>query len=181
MGSSSDVVDQTSTSTTSVQLNRDAITESGTQILDSIIVDMSDAALRDLVGGFRASFEVLVSQQRAGVGDIIALGQSVLDLADRNQIQLAGMAQNTLRTSLEWMRQQQQMGRYVIDFSAKAVSESYDFATMALARNASALDRALDITAEVKTGDLKDMFQGLSISVLLFSVAAIYLVTKKGR
>lgn len=178
MGSKSNAVDTTTTNNTSLQLSRDAITESGTQILDSIIVDPSDATMKALIDSMQADFEVLVSGQKAGIAQIIDLGKTVLDMADKNQIELAGMAHATLRNSLDWMREQQAMGRYVIDFTADTVKQSYDFAGAALDQNGSALKQALDIAADVKTGDFADTLKSISTTVMIFALVAIYISRK---
>lgn len=178
MGSKSKATDTTNTSNTAVNVSRDAITESGTQILDSIIVDPSDETMKQLVSSFQANFEVLVSGNKAGMQQIIDLGTEVLGLADRNQIEMAGLAQTTLRTSLDWMKEQQEMGRYVIDFSTEAVEQSYDFAGKAQDQSNAALNRALDIAADVKTLDFTNTLKSISTLVMVFALGAIYMTRK---
>lgn len=178
VGSKSSAVDTNTTNNTSLQLSRDAITESGTQILDSIIVDPSDATMKALIASMEADFEVLVSGQKAGIGQLIDLGKEVLNLADKNQITMADMSQTTLRNSLAWMEEQQAMGRYVIDFSANTVKQSYDFAGDALSQNGAALKQALDIAADVKTGDFADTLKSISTAVMIFALVAIYISRK---
>lgn len=175
MGSKSQAIDQTSTSTTNLALSRDAITESGTQILDSIIVDPSDEALKAMVGSLEADFRVLVSGQTANLQGIVELGQKVLDLADRGQVQMAGVAQNTLRASLDWMKEQVELGKYVVDFTQRSVDKSYDLAGRAIANNNDALARALDITADVKTGDFAATLKSITTIIAVFALGAIYL------
>lgn len=178
MGSKSNSTANNTTNQTAVSVSRDAMTQSGTQILDSIIVDPSDKTMQALIGSLDANFEVLMSGSKVNVQEVMDLGKQVLSLADKNQIQMAGVAQTTLRTSLDWMAEQQAMGKYVLDFSAEAVSQSYDFSGKALQQSSDALKRALDITADVKTGDFADTLKSISTLVMLFSLGAIYLSRK---
>ncbi len=179
MGSSSNAVDQTSNTTTNLALSRDAINQSGTQILDSIIVDPSDEVMKKMVDGLQASFEVMVSGNKVGMDQIVSLGEEVLRLADQNQITMAGVHQSTLRANIDWMKNQMEMGKYVIDFSSAAVSQSYDFAGDALQQNSKALERALDLAADVKTGDHSEIMKFVVSTVTLFALAAMYLATKR--
>lgn len=175
MGSKSASVDTTTTTQTALNYSRDAMTDSGTQILDSIIVDPSDETMKSLIASLGANFEVLMSGSKVGMQQIIDMGKEVLGLADKNQIQMAGLAQTTLRTSLDWMQEQQAAGKYVIDFSADAVKQSYDFSGKALEQSNDALKRALDITADVKTGDFNNTLKSISAIVMIFALGAIYL------
>lgn len=179
MGSKSTTVDQTSTNTTAVSLSRDAITESGTQILDSVIIDPSDETMKALIGSLGANFEVLVSGQKAGLGSLLDMGSEVLDLVNRNLIGMETMAQNTLRQSVEWLKEQQEMGRNVIDLSANVADRGFDFAGNALDANSSALQRALDITADIKTGDFTDTLKSMTVIVTVFAAVAIWLAKGK--
>lgn len=178
MGSKSNSTDQTTTTQTAINVSRDAMTESGTQILDSIIVDPSDETMKQLIASLNANFEVLMSGSKVGMQQVIDLGKDVLDLTDKNQIQMAGMAQASLRQSLDWMQEQQAAGKYVIDFASSAVDQSYDFSGKALEQSADALKRALDITADVKTGDFNDTLKSISTIVMIFALGAIYLARK---
>ncbi|QYZ71222.1 hypothetical protein [Neotabrizicola shimadae] len=161
-------------------MSRDAILQSGTQILDSVIVDPSDEVMKALIGQLGASFEVLMSGQRASMSDLLGLGRQVLDLADRNQIEMAGMAQSTLRASIDWMEQMVEQGKFVIDFASEALSTSYDFAGSVVDGNQTLAEKALALAADVKTGDYSDTLKSMAAMTMLFALGALF-ITKGSR
>lgn len=160
-------------------MSRDAMLQEGNQILDSIVVDPSDEVMRDMIGQLGASFEVLMSGSRASMSDILGLGNHVLDLADRNQIEMSGMAQSTLRASVDWLEQMADQGKFVIDFAGAAVTQSYDFAGSVVDGNQSLAEKALSLAADVKTGDYSDTLKSIAAMTMLFALGALFIT--KGR
>lgn len=175
MGSKSQASNSSADSTTSTALSRDNVMQSGQMISESVIIDPSDTTMLALVSSFKSQFETLVASNRASTAEFQKLGQSVLDMADRNQIRMTDFGYKSLQTSVDFMTAQLEAGRYMIDFNAGLADQSYNLANKVVGNQSDAVDRAFGILSDVKTGDYSETLKSLTGSIMIFALLALYI------
>jgi len=175
MGSKSQSSQSNADKTTSTALQRDNVLQTGTQIADSIVIDPSDVTMKAMIDSFKAQFETLVAGNAASTAEAAKLAKSVLDLADRNQVEMSQFGYNSLKSAIEFMDTQLEQGKFMLDFQGVLANESYNLAGKVVGQQGDTVDKALGILSNVKTGDFADTFKTLSGYVLMFTLAALYL------
>lgn len=149
--------------TTNVAIDRRAVLDSGTQIVDSVIFDSAPEEIQSMMTAFIASWETMVSANTFNLVELTDMGGQVLDLARRNQIQMTETTENMLESVLGSLDANIRQGALVIGVAEETIEQSFDLSS-----------DALDIVAEVKTGD----FTSISYAVMAFALIAIYMTRK---
>jgi len=176
MGSNSS--SETATDTDNVAIDDSSTMGDGIQILDSIIVDPSDKVLVETVKQTKAAFVEMMSGSNVQLTKLLELASGVLEMVDTQQVALTGIQYEQLRSGVQFLELQKEQGRYLIEFADSATSKSFNLAENVVEGNAGALDRALDIVAEVKTNNRTDTLKAVATIISLFGLGAIYLATK---
>ena len=158
--------------TKNIAIDRRAVQESGTQIIDSIVVDQSAESVRDVIKGLTANWQTATKANSLNLVEIMDLGQTVLKLADKSQITLEGVAYQTLKNGLDQFDGMMRQGQLSIELVDNLASKSIDATT-------DISEAALDILAEVKTGDFGDNLRAITFAVMAFSLIAIYMTRKE--
>lgn len=177
MGSSSSKA--TNTDTNNLAVDRSATLQEGTQILDSIIVDNADKVLIKTIEQHRAAFEVLASNSSIQLGEMGALAEKVLDLADTQQVTMQKAGYDQLKAAVEFIKSAQKQGKYIMEFAELATAKSFDLSTEVVGNQNDRLDQALDLVADVKTSSYSETLKMLSLVFLTFGLGAIYLTRDK--
>lgn len=151
----------------------------GQMISNSIIVDPSDTVMVEMMGNFKASFETLVSADKATTGDVLKLATTVLEMADKTQIKMSDFGYKALQQSVDFMKAQIEQGKYVMDFAGQAIGQSYDLAGKVVTSNSDTVDKAFSLLGDVKTGDFADTLKALSSYIMIFALGAIYLAGRR--
>lgn len=149
--------------TTNVAIDRRAVLEEGTQIVDSIVYDSAPEEIQSMMNAFVASWQAMASSNTFNLHELTDMGQRVLDLAQRNQIQMAETSETMLENVLGVLDTQMRQGTLVIGLAEETVEQSFELS-----------GDALDIVADVKTGD----FTSISYAVMGFALIAIYMTRK---
>ncbi|NOR63024.1 MAG: hypothetical protein GQ535_11105 [Rhodobacteraceae bacterium] len=176
MGSKADKAIQADTN--NVAVDRSVTTGTGTSIMDSIVIDPSDEVMIASLEQMRASFEVLMSGTRTNLEEVLGLGTDVMQLVDDQSIRMDDWAYEQLRTSMEYLEAEREEGKFIIDLTDDLAERSYNLAGDAVEGSQDATLRALDLVAEVKTGNSKDTIQTVTIAFTLMALGAIWLATK---
>ncbi len=166
---SSKSAEQVTDKTTNLAIDRRAVQEQGNQILDSIVYDSSPEAVQSLMRGLTASWQSSVKANSLNLLDILNLGQSVLQLADKSQIEMGKTAYQTLRNGMQQFEAMVRQGNLVVDLADNLAQKSLDTA-----------GQAIDVVASVKTADFQSSMKTLTVAILAFSLGAIYLTRKAG-
>ncbi|WP_444462089.1 hypothetical protein [Rhodobacter capsulatus] len=178
MSSRSRTTDASASTTSTNILDRRATQQSGLQILDSAIIGADDQVIRATLEGLRANFQVLTSSNSATVSDVMSIATRVLGFADQGQIRLETFAYNTLRQYRDTLEQMQRQGQNVLEFADAQAARAMQLAGSAQQDQSRALQEALSIVAETKTGDFSQNLTTLSALVMGFALAALYIARK---
>lgn len=168
MSSKSAATKTTTSNTTQTAVDRRSVLEAGQQIVDSIVYDTSSQSMRDLMDTITAQWATMVTGNSLNLHEVVGFGDKVVKMVRENQVQMSDAAFKTLETGLDEFR-------LLIDQGELALKIADDLANRGIDVADSATERALDVVAEVKTGD----FKSLSVSVMLFALAAIFLSTQR--
>ncbi len=170
----------TSTSeTNSLALDASATNGEGNQILDSIIIDPSDTVMIETINQHRATFQTMMSENTIQLEGLLDLGTDVLRLADAQQVNMHAFAYQQLQTAMQFLEASKAEGKYVIDFAAQAVGQSFSLAGDVVNGNQDGLNKALDLVAQVKTSDAQQTVTTLALLVTVFGLGGMYLLTQK--
>lgn len=157
--------------TTNVAIDRRAVMEQGTQILDSIIMDDSPESIKELMRGLEATWQTGVRGNSLNLMEIMDLGDEVLKMATKSQIGLDSAAHAALKNGMDQFEMMIRQGNMVVDLSDDLAERSMDLAD-------DTTSNALDIISEVKTADFSDSLKSLSFAIMAFALGAIYLTTR---
>jgi len=142
--------------------NRNII-QSGQQIVDSIVMDNSpevvEAALRPILSAWRT----MVKSQDLNIAELGSMAGKVISMAERSQINISKTAMETLRIGAENLDLMMSQNRYYLDVSEGISDRAFDQS-----------DSALELVADIKTGDFAD----LSKSIMLFALLALYITQR---
>ncbi|MCD9147868.1 hypothetical protein [Pseudophaeobacter flagellatus] len=168
----------TSTETNNYAMDLSATNGSGTQILDSIIVDPSDQVMMKTIEGHKAAFEVMMTNSSVQLSELLTLGSEIMTLADNQQIRLEGANYHMLDTGVRMLKEQMDAGKYVIDFVDMSTNRTFDLAEQLTNDSSSAVEQALEIVGDVKASTTTDMVQAISAFMVIFGLGALYLITR---
>lgn len=171
MSSTSNATEVTEDHTKNTAIDRRAVQESGQQVIDSIIVDQSPQVVRDTMETLLSSWESMVFGNALNLQEVSALGGQILKYADKSQIQMSQVAYQTLSNGLDEFELMMRQGTRTLE-----VVE--DISTYAIEANSDISSEALNVVAEVATGDAADNLKVISMAVMVFALGAIYLATK---
>jgi hypothetical protein len=172
MGSESSATEVTEDTTTNIAVDRRAVQESGSQILDSIIVDNSTETVKAAMQTLEASWRTMVQGNAMNLVEVAEIGGEILKYADKSQIKLEGVAYQTLKNGLKEFELMMRQGTLAVELAETV-------ATHAIDANTELSTNALDVVAEVATGDAADNLKVISLAVMVFAMGAIYLATRK--
>lgn len=108
----------------------------------------------------------------------MSIATRVLGFADQGQIRLETFAYNTLRQYRDTLEQMQRQGQNVLEFADAQAARAMQLAGSAQQDQSRALQEALSIVAETKTGDFSQNLTTLSALVMGFALAALYIARK---
>lgn len=179
VGSSSDA--ETNTETNNLALDARTTNGTGTQIIDSIIVDPSDEVMIATIREHTAVFDVLMTNSTIQLIELLDLGKTVLSLADNQQIRMEEAGYLMLDQGVRMLELQRQQGKYVINFVEHATTLTFDLAGQVAGGSDERLEQALDLVAEVKTGGYASTLETVSTLMIIFGLGALYLTTRRPR
>lgn len=174
----SNATDEKYTETNNVAIDQSATVGEGVQILDSIVVSSDAPLVKAVVDKHAAAFEVLTKQSTIQLEELLYLGTEVLDLAKDGQISMADQQYHMLETGVKMLQDQREQGKYVIDFVDGATNHAFNLAQSVSSNQNDTVTRALDIVADVKTGDYSDTLKSVTTLMAVFALGAMWLVTK---
>lgn len=171
MSSKSQATQVTEDHTKNIAVDRRAVQESGTQILDSVVVDSSPDTVRETMRTLTAAWETMAQSGALNLIEVADLGGQILSFADKSQIKLEGVAYKTLKNGLDQFEGLMRQGALTVQLVEDITKHTID-ANVEISAN------ALDVVAEVATGDAADNLKVISLAVMGFALAAIYFATK---
>ena len=168
----------TTTETNNLALDQSTTVGEGTAILDSIVIDGDNLTTQKIVSEHRAAFEVLTKQSSVQLESLLYLGEDILKMAKDGQISMADQQYHLLDTGVQMLADQRAQGKYVLDFVDVAAGRTFDLADKITTQNQDTTTRALEIVADVKSGDFSDTLKAVTTLMALFALGAIYLSTR---
>jgi len=155
-------VRSSSQETNQLALDKSVTTGQGSAILDSIIVDPSDQVLIETMNGHKAAFEVMMSNSTLQLDEMLGLG----------------FMYQQLKSGVEFMKQQKEAGKYVIELADSTVNQAFEFSTGVSDGNKSITEQALELVADVKTDSTQKTLLTVATLLTVFGLGAIYLTQK---
>ncbi|MEM7243383.1 MAG: hypothetical protein AAF429_14475 [Pseudomonadota bacterium] len=156
MGSSSR--EQVDTDTTNYALDRRVVLESGQAIVDSVIASTDDEVVTAALQPTLASWESMANSGRLNLIEVIDMANELIEQIDKSQLNISAAAEANLRAGREMFEDMLQANRLTVELVDDIQDRSFDLS-----------ENALDIVADVKTGD----FSELSKTIMLFALAAM--------
>jgi hypothetical protein len=174
----SNATDNKKTETNNVAIDHSATVGEGTQILDSIVVSSDALVVTETIKQHKAAFDVLTSNSTVQLESLLYLGEDILKMAKDGQVSMAQQQYHMLESGVKMLQDQREQGKYVIDFVDGATTKVFDLAETVNKSNSDVTARALDIVADVKTGDYSDTLQSVVTLMAAFALGAMYLMSK---
>lgn len=147
--------------------------------MDSAIIGADDQVIKAALEGIKANFQVLTSSSSGTVSDVLGMASRVLEYADKGQIRLETFAYNTLKGYRDTLEQMQRQGQSVLEFADAQSARAMQLAGAAQQDQSRALQDALSIVAETKTGDFTQNLTTISALVMGFALAALYIAKRQ--
>jgi len=176
----SDSTSSTSNETNNLAMDASLTNGEGALIFDSIITDASDELVKETIQQHRATFDVLMSQSTIQLEGLLDMGRDIITLADENQIRLEGFAYQQLANGVRFLEVAKEQGKFVIDFADRQAARAFELAEGSQNNNTHVARAALDIAADVKTGDQLEMVQTVAALIVVFGLGGLYLLTRNG-
>lgn len=167
MGSDSKSSSSTKHTTNNRAYDQSVTNGEGLQILDSVIYDHSDKVVSKAMEEHRATFARLMQKDEFALSSLLGLAKDVMKLVETGKAQLDGFAREQLRTAIKMMEEQRKIGVKNIELVEDVADDSFKLA-----------NNALDIVADVKTGDFQSTMTKVSSLLMIFGLGALYIVTK---
>lgn len=161
MGSKSET--PTTTKSENTLTDRRVVQQEGMQIIDSIMNDNSPAVIDAALKHHVAAFETMMRSDSLNLLELTSMGRSVLEMANKSQINISDKAQETLEAGLDSFEGMLKQGTLTLEIVDDITGRAFD-----------STDRALELVADVKTGDFAD----LSKTVMVFALVALYITTR---
>ncbi len=151
-----------------VTIDRRAVLETGTQVVDSIVYDTAPEAIRETMDALKAAWQTMVHGNALNLVEVLEMGQEVLNLADRSQIQMEGLARETLKNGMDQFEAMIRQGTFSVEVVENIAGKAID-ANSDISRN------ALELVADVKTGDYADNLKTMTFAVMAFALLAMWM------
>ncbi len=149
-------------------IDRRAVLETGTQVVDSIVYDTAPEAIRETMDALKASWQTMVQGNALNLVEVLDMGQEVLSLADRSQVKMDGLARDTLKNGLDQFELMIRQGNLSVELVENIAGKAID-ANTDLSRD------ALELVADVKTGDYADNLKTMTFAVMGFALLAMWM------
>jgi hypothetical protein len=156
--------EKVTTQTENIAVDRRMVLENGQQVIDSVINDNSPEAIKASLGPLVAAWQTMVSGNSLNLFEVTQLASDLMGQVNRSQVNLNDTAQDILQAGLDEFDGLLKQNRLTVDLVDGISDRSFDQS-----------DKALDLLAEVKTGDFAD----LSKAIMLFALAALYITARK--
>lgn len=179
MASKSKSTDQTSSSNKTNVVDRRVVQERGQQILDSIIQTTDDKVVRAAMAEASVMVANLANANSASVSSLLAMVDKIATMANKNQLELSAFQLRMVEDARRDLRDLMDSGNVVIQLADKTVGQAMNMAATVARDQAKANATALEIVADMKSGDPADMIKQLSAMVMGFALLAM--IIQKGR
>lgn len=179
MGSKSQTTDKTSSKTETTVIDRKAVQEQGQQILDSLIIANDDKVVKAALAEVRMTLDNLTQGNSVTVDKMAALTNNVLSLINKGQADISRFGLEALEKARAQLKQLNDSGDMIIRLSSDTVGKAMSMAERVAQDQAKSQAQALEIIAETKTGDYSDTLKQVSGMVMMFTLAALYIVKVK--
>lgn len=147
-----------STSSQNVAMDQRQVLENGTQIRDSIMQNNDPKVITAALGPLLAAWEQQVKSGHLNLVEITGLAEKLTDQVAKSQIQIGKDAQKVLKNGVQMFQGLLKQNKLNVQLVEGIANRSFDQS-----------DRAIDIIADVQTGDFAD----LSKSIMLFALCAL--------
>lgn len=181
MGSKSNATtsDKTSTSNTQNVVDRRAVLEQGTQILDSVITSVDDKVVGKALAEVKVMFDKMVSGNTASVSQMSQLAEKLASMSAKNQIAMSSFGLDALEKARKELERLTNQGTFVLQIAEKTTDSAMNMAQQIARDQASNQRQALEIVAQSKAGDYSETLTGLSALIMCFALAAMYIAKGK--
>ncbi|DBA35670.1 TPA_inf: hypothetical protein gp_07 [Marinomonas phage YY] len=172
----SDARETSESNTSNVAVDASSTNGSGVQILDSIIVDPSDQVLVSMVDGFKNTFATLMGGSSVQLDSLIGLGNSVLELIDSGNAEMAASQRLMLQANVAYMQSAKAQGKEAFELARDVASDGFDLAELVATAQDGRLSQALEIVSDA-SGESKHI---VNIALAGFAALAVVSIFKKG-
>ena len=155
------------TTTQNVALDRRVVLEEGQAVVDSVINSNDPEVITAALNPLIAAWGKMTYSNSLNLLEVTEMGNNLITQIDKSQVQISKSAESVLRSGIENFEKLLQANQLSVELVGDISNRAFDLT-----------EDAVDILAEVKTGDFAD----LSKSIMIFALGAIALMayTKKG-